>query len=106
MGKRIEDVRIEVGEGKVRGMVGGCGSGKRRVMGLMVGYYGVLEGKMKIGNSEMKKVKKKWWGRECGVVMEDGVMLWESMGRNIGVDDGDIDKEGLLKGGEIGWMKD
>ena len=30
----------------------------------------------------------KWWRKQCGVVMQDGVIFSESIARNIAVDDG------------------
>ena len=63
-------------------------------------------GQINIGNTDINKLNKKWWRRQCGVVMQDGVIFSESIARNIAVDDGDIDKERLLKAAEIACIKD
>jgi ATP-binding cassette subfamily B protein len=104
--KTIDDVSIHVPQGKVTAIVGASGSGKTTLIRLMLGYYPVLEGKINIGNTDINKLNKKWWRRQCGVVMQDGVIFSESIARNIAVDDGDIDKEQLLKAAEIACIKD
>ena len=104
--KTIDDVSIHIPQGKVTAIVGASGSGKTTLIRLMLGYYPVLEGQINIGNTDINKLNKKWWRRQCGVVMQDGVIFSESIARNIAVDDGDIDKERLLKAAEIACIKD
>ena len=104
--KTIDDVNIHIPQGKVTAIVGASGSGKTTLIRLMLGYYPVLEGQINIGNTDINKLNKKWWRRQCGVVMQDGVIFSESIARNIAVDDGYIDKEQLLKAAEIACIKD
>ena len=104
--KTIDDVNIHIPQGKVTAIVGASGSGKTTLIRLMLGYYPVMEGKINVGNTDINKLNKKWWRRQCGVVMQDGVIFSESIARNIAVDDGDIDKERLLKAAEIACIKD
>ena len=104
--KTIDDVNLHIPQGKVTAIVGASGSGKTTLIRLMLGYYPVLEGQINIGNTDINKLNKKWWRRQCGVVMQDGVIFSESIARNIAVDDGDIDKERLLKAAEIACIKD
>ena len=104
--KTIDDVNIHIPQGKVTAIVGASGSGKTTLIRLILGYYPVLDGKIAIGNTDIKTLNKRWWRRQCGVVMQDGVLFSESIARNIAVDDGDIDKERLLKAAEIACIKD
>ena len=104
--KTIDDVSIHIPQGKVTAIVGASGSGKTTLIRLMLDYYPVLEGKINIGNTDINKLNKKWWRRQCGVVMQEGVIFSENIARNIAVDDGDIDKERLLKAAEIACIKD
>ena len=104
--KTIDDVNIHIPQGKVTAIVGASGSGKTTLIRLMLGYYPILEGQINIGNTDINKLNKKWWRRQCGVVMQEGVIFSESIARNIAVDDGDIDKERLLKAAEIACIKD
>ena len=104
--KTIDGVSIHIPQGKVTAIVGASGSGKTTLIRLMLGYYPVLEGQINIGNTDINKLNKKWWRRQCGVVMQDGIIFSESIARNIAVDDGDIDKERLVKAAEIACIKD
>ena len=102
----IDGVNIEIAEGKVTAIVGASGSGKTTLIKLMLGYYPVMDGHIYIGYSPLSKYSLKWWRRQCGVVMQDGVIFSESIARNIAVDDGEIDKERLMKAAEIANVKD
>lgn len=99
--KTLDDVTIHIPKGKVTAIVGASGSGKTTLVKLMLGYYPVLEGQINIGGTDINTLNKKWWRRQCGVVMQDGVIFSESIARNIAVDDGDIDKDRLLKAAQI-----
>jgi ATP-binding cassette subfamily B protein len=104
--KTLDDVTIHIPKGKVTAIVGASGSGKTTLVKLMLGYYPVLEGQVNIGGTDINTLNKKWWRRQCGVVMQDGVIFSESIARNIAVDDGDIDKERLLKAAQIACIHD
>lgn len=101
LSKTLDDVTIYIPKGKVTAIVGASGSGKTTLVKLMLGYYPVLEGQIDIGGTDINTLNKKWWRRQCGVVMQDGVIFSESIARNIAVDDGDIDKDRLLKAAQI-----
>ena len=104
--KTLDDVTIRIPKGKVTAIVGASGSGKTTLVKLMLGYYPVLEGHINIGGTDINTLNKKWWRHQCGVVMQDGVIFSESIARNIAVDDGDIDKERLLKAARIACIHD
>lgn len=106
LSKTLDDVTIHIPKGKVTAIVGASGSGKTTLVKLMLGYYPVLDGHIHIGGTDINTLNKKWWRRQCGVVMQDGVIFSESIARNIAVDDGDIDKERLLKAARIACIHD
>ena len=102
----IEDVSLTIPETKVTAIVGASGSGKTTLLKLLLGYYPVMKGEIKIGEANLNSFNLKWWRRQCGVVMQDGVIFSESIARNIAVDDGDIDGERLLRAVEIANIKE
>ena len=104
--KTLDGVNIHIPQGKVTAIVGASGSGKTTLIRLMLGYYPVLQGQIYIGGTDINHLNKKWWRRQCGVVMQDGVIFSESIARNIAVDDGDIDEERLQQAAEIACIKD
>ena len=97
----IDDVSLTIPKGKVTAIVGASGSGKTTLIKLMLGYYPVLSGQITIGGTDVNTLNKKWWRRQCGVVMQDGVIFSESIARNIAVDDKEIDKQRLQTAAEI-----
>lgn len=97
----INNVSFHIPEGKVTAIVGASGSGKTTLIKLMLGYYPIGNGNIKIGDNDIAEINLKWWRRQCGVVMQDGVIFSESIARNIAVDNGEIDKERLVKSAEI-----
>ena len=102
----IDDVSLTIPKGKVTAIVGASGSGKTTLIKLMLGYYPVLGGQINIGGTDVNTLNKKWWRRQCGVVMQDGVIFSESIARNIAVDDGEIDKNRLQMAAEIACISD
>lgn len=101
LNKILDSVDFTIPEGKVTALVGTSGSGKTTIIKLLLGYYHVLDGEISIGKTPLKEYKMKWWRRQCGVVMQDGVIFSESIARNIAVDDEEIDKERLVKAARI-----
>ena len=93
--KTLDKVDFEIPEGKVTAIVGTSGSGKTTLIKLLLGYYKVLEGEITISDTDINQYNLKWWRRQCGVVMQDGIIFSESIARNIAVDDGEIDEERL-----------
>lgn len=81
----IENINFNIPQGKVTAIVGASGSGKTTLIKLMLGYYPVGNGNIKIGESNISEINLKWWRRQCGVVMQDGVIFSESIARNIAV---------------------
>ena len=104
--KTLDSVTLHIPKGKVTAIVGASGSGKTTLVKLMLGYYPVLEGRICIGGTDINTLDKRWWRRQCGVVMQDGVIFSESIARNIAVDDGEIDEERLLKAARIACIHD
>ena len=106
LSKTIEDVNIHIPDGKITAIVGASGSGKTTLIKLMLGYYPVMSGEITIAGHNISEYNLKWWRRQCGVVMQDGVIFSESIARNIAVDDGEIDEERLEMAAEIANVKD
>lgn len=104
--KTIEHVDIQIPQGKVTAIVGASGSGKTTLIKLILGYYSVIEGRICIGSTNINDVNKQWWRRQCGVVMQDGVIFSESIARNIAVDDAEIDQVRLLEAAKISCIFD
>lgn len=102
----LDNINITIPESKVTAIVGASGSGKTTLIKLLLGYYPVLSGAIYIGKTDLSDFNLKWWRRQCGVVMQDGVIFSESIARNIAVDDGDIDVARLERAARIANIHD
>ena len=85
--KTIDHVSFTIPRGKITAIVGMSGSGKTTLLKLLLGYYRPQSGDIRIGDTPLYRFNMRWWRRQCGVVMQDGVIFSESIIRNIAVDD-------------------
>ncbi len=97
----IDSVYFNIPASKVTAIVGASGSGKTTLIKLMLGYYRVNGGEIKIAGRNINDYNLKEWRKNCGVVMQDGVIFSESIARNIAVDDGEIDERRLVEAAKI-----
>lgn len=102
----VENISFTIPEGKVTAVVGASGSGKTTLIKLILGYYPVSEGNISVGGIDINDINLQWWRRQCGAVMQDGIIFSESIARNIAVDDGEIDKERLVSAARIANIQD
>ena len=106
LSKTIDNLCIHIPGGRVTAIVGASGSGKTTLIKLMLGYYPVEKGQIIIAGHDIAEYNLKWWRRQCGVVMQDGVIFSESIARNIAVDDNDIDQKRLEIASKIANVND
>ncbi|MCM1313666.1 MAG: peptidase domain-containing ABC transporter [Roseburia sp.] len=97
----LSDINIKIPEGKVTAIVGASGSGKTTMLKLLLGFYPISKGCIKIGKLSLSDYNMRWWRRQCGVVMQDGVIFSESIARNIAIDDNEIDEVRLKTASHI-----
>lgn len=92
----LKNVSLTIPSGKTTAIVGGSGSGKTTLIKLLLGFYPVVSGDIRVGNVSLSQVSFKEWRRHCGVVMQDGFIFNDSIARNIAAGDDDIDIKQLL----------
>jgi ATP-binding cassette subfamily B protein len=102
----LEDINFDIPAGKVTAIVGASGSGKTTLVKLMLGYYPVSSGDIRVCGTDIGSLNLKWWRRQCGVVMQEGVIFSESIARNIAVGDGEIDVERLDRAAKMACIRD
>ncbi|MBD5225359.1 MAG: peptidase domain-containing ABC transporter [Bacteroidales bacterium] len=87
----LNHINLSVPAGKVTAIVGMSGSGKTTLIKLMLGYYKQESGNIILNDVPLREYKLDWWRKQCGVVMQDGVIFSESIERNIATSDEIID---------------
>jgi ATP-binding cassette subfamily B protein len=102
----LKNVSLHISPGKITAIVGGSGSGKTTLIKLLLGFYPVVSGNIRIGNVSLSHASFKEWRRYCGVVMQDGYIFNDTIARNIVAGEDDIDKKRLLHAVTVANIRD
>lgn len=92
----LQNIQLEILEGKTTAIVGVSGSGKTTLLKLLLNFYNNYKGDIKIGESNIKNISPSFWRKNCGVVLQDGYIFNDSVAHNIAVADEQIDQQRLL----------
>lgn len=90
----LEDINLDIPQGKTTAIVGMSGSGKTTLLKLLLRFYQPESGKIKVGKVHLTSLGYKIWRNSCGTVMQDGFIFADTIARNIavGTEYPDIDK--------------
>lgn len=90
----LDNINLSIPEGKTTAIVGMSGSGKTTLLKLLLRFYEVTKGEIKIGEANLKNISHKIWRGHCGVVMQEGFIFSDTIAQNIAVgeDNPDITK--------------
>jgi ATP-binding cassette subfamily B protein len=89
----LENLNLEIPANKITAIVGASGSGKTTLMKLLLKFYQLNKGQIKIGNYDLQNVSQKSWREECGVVMQEGYIFNDTIANNIAIGQDYIDKK-------------
>jgi ATP-binding cassette subfamily B protein len=92
--KVLKKINLEIPANKVTAIVGTSGSGKTTLVKLLLGFYKINKGEIKLGNINLDSYSPRLWRKSCGVVMQEGFIFSDSITNNIGIMDemADIEK--------------
>ncbi|WP_299455899.1 peptidase domain-containing ABC transporter [uncultured Microscilla sp.] len=93
--KVIDGVTLTIPEGKITAIVGTSGSGKTTLLKLLLKFYPVTEGEIKLEGIQLNNLSGRLWRERCGTVMQDGFIFSDTIARNIAVSDEIIDQQRL-----------
>lgn len=83
----LSDINLVIPAGKTTAIVGMSGSGKTTILKLLLRFYELDKGEMKVGNTSMSQIGYRFWRGQCGTVMQDGFIFSDTIARNIAVAD-------------------
>lgn len=87
-------INIVIPEKKTTAIVGASGSGKTTLVKLLLKFYEISSGTIKIGSVNLNNIDTYWWRENCGAVLQDGYIFSDSILQNI-VANNNIDKNKL-----------
>ena len=91
----LKDVNLYIPSGKITAIVGSSGSGKTTLMKMLLKFYEPLTGEIFLNDHPLNAISALSWRKNCGVVMQDGFIFSDTIGRNIATSDIHIDEEKL-----------
>lgn len=91
----LQDIKLTIPRAKVTAIVGTSGSGKTTLIKLLLGFYPIEKGKIKVGNLGLPMLSQRVWREQCGVVMQDGYIFSDTIARNIAESDDEVHYEKL-----------
>lgn len=101
----LKDMKLSIPEGKVTAVVGASGSGKTTLMKLLLRFYDPTNGEITYNEDNILTLSPKNIRENCGVVMQDGYIFSDTIGRNIATGDEHIDKEKLEHAAKVANIK-
>ncbi|MBV8326782.1 peptidase domain-containing ABC transporter [Chryseobacterium sp.] len=97
----LKNVSFDIPEGKVTAIVGASGSGKTTLMKLLLKFYPVTDGDIQYHDLSIKDISARSLREKCGVVMQDGYILSETIERNIATSAPEINEEELHRASRL-----
>jgi ATP-binding cassette subfamily B protein len=95
----LQDLELEIPQGKVTAIVGASGSGKTTLLKLLLRFYKPTTGAIRLGHVNLDNISAHTWRSRCGAVMQNGYIFADTIARNIteSNSEGLIDRERLLQ---------
>ena len=81
----IKNLSVIIPANKTTAIVGTSGSGKTTLMKLLLRFYNIDSGEIKLGNFNLNTISQKAWRDYCGVVMQEGYIFNDTIAHNIAV---------------------
>ncbi len=97
-GNVLQDLHIDIPQGKVTAIVGVSGSGKTTLLKLLLKFFEAQEGHIQVGDERLDEINSQFWRSSCGVVLQDSYIFSDSIAGNIALcesNDANIDMEAL-----------
>jgi ATP-binding cassette subfamily B protein len=102
----LEDFDLSIPANKVTAIVGVSGSGKTTLMKLLLKFYDLNSGQIKIGSHDLQHVSQKAWRHQCGVVMQEGYIFNDTIANNIAVGEDYLDKKKLAHAVDVANIRE
>lgn len=93
----IKQIDLNIPANKITAIVGVSGSGKTTLMKLLLKFYNLTTGEIKINGNHLNNISQTSWRQHCGVVMQEGYIFNDTIAKNIAVGSEFIDQKKLLQ---------
>lgn len=91
----LKDITFSIPKGKITAIVGTSGSGKTTLVKLLLNFYKPVSGNISIGQNDLLTISPKWWRTQCGTVMQEGYIFYDTIAKNIALDGKEINEPAM-----------
>lgn len=91
----LKDINLTIPKGKITAIVGTSGSGKTTLLKLLLNFYNPIAGKILIGDNDLQSISSKWWRNQCGTVMQEGYIFYDTITKNIALDGKELNQQAM-----------
>ena len=102
----IKDFSLEVPSGKKVALVGATGSGKTTIVNLLMRFYDIDNGEIKINNQNIKDISRKELRKNIAIVLQDTVLFSDTVRNNLKYGNESATGEQLEKAVELSRCRD
>jgi len=102
----LKDINLQIPKGKTTAIVGVSGSGKTTLLKLLLKFYRLQRGEIKLDNTSLENISHKAWRDHCGVVMQESFIFSDTIAKNIAVGRDKIDMDMLRHAAEVANVRE
>ncbi|MDB5285488.1 MAG: Mtultidrug transporter permease/ATPase [Mucilaginibacter sp.] len=100
----LNDISIEIKKNTITAIVGPSGSGKTTLLKLLLSYYKVTDGEIKLNERNLNNMNSDEWRKLCGTVLQDGHIFASTIAQNIAIAEDVIDNERLFHAARVACL--
>jgi ATP-binding cassette subfamily B protein len=102
----LKNINLTIEANKITAIVGASGSGKTTLMKLLLRFYEINSGSIKIGKTDINDISNYVWRENSGAVMQESFIFNDTIANNIAISDEIIDKKHLKDAVHIANISD
>lgn len=102
----LKNINLHIPQGKVTAIVGESGSGKTTLLKLLLRYFRVQKGEIRIGEISLNDLEINAWRSSCGAVTQDGIIFSDTLINNIALNHSHVNNKQLEYAVHVANIKD
>lgn len=101
----LKNLNLIIPSGKVTAIVGTTGSGKTTLLKLLLKFYEIEGGEIRLGEMDFRNISHQLWRKQCGVVMQDGFLFSDTILNNIVIGDDNVNMSRFIDAMQIAHIQ-